>query len=53
MSQQSTPSAPTTARHRQSPLGLLLKYGVPAVITVGLCYLLVKGMDLREMWHTI
>lgn len=32
---------------------ILLRYCVPAVITVGLCYLLVRGMDLREMWHTI
>ncbi len=26
---------------------------MPAVITVGLCYLLVRGMDLRQMWETI
>ena len=31
----------------------LLKYGVPVTITVGLCYMLVKGTDLHEMWHTI
>lgn len=41
------------ARHRSSPLSFLLKYGVPAIITVGLCYLLAKGTDLNEMWHTI
>ncbi|MDE6393977.1 MAG: flippase-like domain-containing protein [Duncaniella sp.] len=38
---------------RPSPLGLTLKYGVPVVITVGLCYLLVRGVNLREMWTTI
>ena len=32
---------------------ILLRYCVPAVITVGLCYLLVRGMDLRQMWETI
>ncbi len=32
---------------------ILLRYCVPAVITVGLCYLLVREMDLRQMWETI
>jgi len=32
---------------------ILLRYCVPAVITVGLCYLLVREMDLRLMWNTI
>jgi len=32
---------------------ILLRYCVPAVITVGLCYLLVRGMYLRQMWETI
>ena len=32
---------------------ILLRYCVPAVITVGLCYLLVRGMDLRQMWEPI
>lgn len=31
----------------------LLRYGVPVVITVGLCYLLVREMDLQQMWNTI
>lgn len=31
----------------------LLRYGVPVVITVGLCYLLVREMDLQQMWDTI
>lgn len=26
---------------------------MPIVITVGLCYLLVREMDLQQMWHTI
>lgn len=34
-------------------LAALLKYGVPLVITVGLCTLLFRGMDLREMWRTM
>lgn len=40
---------PTTS----SPLGLLLKYGVPLIITTGLCWLLFRGMDLREMWRVM
>lgn len=40
-------------RGKAGLLGMLLKYGVPVIITVGLCYLLVKGMDLKEMWHII
>lgn len=50
------PDSTTTSGHTRSkstPLGLLLKYGVPVIITVGLCYLLIREMDLREMWHTI
>lgn len=32
---------------------LLLRYGVPPVITIGLCYLLFTGVDLQEMAHII
>ncbi len=38
----------TTSRPR--PLTLLLKYVVPLIITVGLCWLLFKEMDMRRMW---
>ena len=33
----------------------LLKYGVPLVISVGLCWLLFRGddIDLSEMWQTV
>ena len=34
-------------------VGILLKYVVPLLVTVGLCWLLLRGMDLKEMWHTM
>lgn len=34
-------------------LGYVLKYVVPLVITVGLCWLLLTGVDLKQMWHII
>lgn len=34
-------------------VGILLKYVVPLVISIGLCWLLLRDMDLREMWHTV
>lgn len=34
-------------------LEILLKYGVPLVISVGLCWLLFRDFDFREMWHLI
>lgn len=45
-----TPRQPSA---RPSLLGMTLKYGIPVVITVGLCYLLVRGVNVREMWTTI
>lgn len=36
-------------KRRPAWLGYLLKYGVPLVITVGLCYLLFTGIDFNEM----
>ncbi len=33
--------------------GYILKYGVPLIITVGLCYLLFTGVDLHEMLRII
>ena len=51
------PSAPSGARRRsgsaRSVLTAILKYGVPPVITVGLCWLLLRDTDLRSMWLTI
>lgn len=38
---------------REGVLTLLLKYGVPLVITVGLCYLLFHNIDFSEMMETI
>ena len=40
-------------KKRISPMGAVLKYGVPLVITVGLCWLLFNGMDLKAMWATM
>ena len=34
-------------------LGIILKYVVPLIVTVGLCMLLFTGMDLEQMWETI
>lgn len=34
-------------------LGALLKYAVPPVITVGLCWLLFNDLDPRAMWQVI
>lgn len=34
-------------------VGVLLKYVIPPVITVGLCRLLLKETDLGQMWHII
>ena len=53
----STPAATTTAQchpaKKHSVWGIILKYVVPLVITVGLCWLLMNGMDLNEMWRII
>lgn len=39
-----------TPQHRHEPWWrYLLKYGVPLIITVGLCYLLFIGVDFNEM----
>lgn len=37
-------------RPASKAIGLLLKYGVPLCISVGLCWLLFHNMDLSEMW---
>ncbi|MCM1521701.1 MAG: flippase-like domain-containing protein [Muribaculaceae bacterium] len=36
-----------------SRTGMLLKYVVPLIISAGLCWLLFKGMDIKEMWHVM
>ena len=38
---------------RKSWPGYILKYGVPLVITVGLCYLLFNGIDIKQMMEII
>lgn len=45
----SRPEAATATRKREPWWRYLLKYGVPLVITVGLCYLLFTGVDFNEM----
>lgn len=37
-------------RSNPHPLSLLLRYVVPLIITVGLCWLLFKETDTRQMW---
>lgn len=46
-------SATSTGNSRRSPLTMVLRYCVPVVISVGLCWLLLRGMDVGEMWRTI
>lgn len=48
--ENSTAKAPSGKSHW---LGNLLKYGVPLIITIGLCYLLFTGFDFREMMTII
>lgn len=38
---------------KKSPVELLLKYGVPLIISGGLCWLLFRDLDLRRMWQLI
>ena len=38
---------------RRAWLSYLVKYGVPLVITIGLCYLLFNGIDVRQMMEII
>lgn len=37
----------------KSPVELLLKYGVPLIISAGLCWLLFRDLDLHQMWQLI
>lgn len=45
---QTTPSSPAGGGGRKA-LNALLKYGVPLVISCGLCYLLFTGFDFHQM----
>ena len=47
----SRPEAATATRKREPWWRYLLKYGVPLVITVGLCYLLFTGVDFNKSGH--
>lgn len=38
---------------KKSPMAALLKFIVPVVISVGLCWLLFRDFDFKVMWHTI
>lgn len=48
-------TASSTPVHGKRPgIGqILLKYGVPLLVSVGLCYMLFTGVDFHEMWHII
>lgn len=44
----------TDTEKKKTPwLGALLKFIIPVVISCGLCWLLFKDFDLREMWKVI
>lgn len=47
------PSATPSVSRGRRVLGYLLKYGVPLIITVGLCYLLFHDIDFGAMLETI
>ena len=40
-------------KKKSSHLGQLMKYIIPLIISVGLCYLLFTGIDFKEMMHII
>lgn len=40
-------------KKKAGPVELLLKYGVPLVISAGLCWLLFRDFDFSEMWRLI
>lgn len=43
----------TTDKKHTTALGAVLKYGLPLVVSIGLCWLLFRDFDFRDMWHTI
>ncbi len=40
-------------KKKGSRLGQLMKYIIPLIISIGLCYLLFTGIDFKEMMHII
>lgn len=38
---------------KKSPLGAVLKFAIPLIISVGLCWLLFRDFDFTQMWKTI
>lgn len=48
-----TKESQNNASHFKKMLGYFLKYGVPLLISVGLCYLLFTGIDYGEMVEII
>ncbi len=43
----------TAEQKRTSPIKLLIKYGVPIAVSVGLCWLLFRDFDFAQMWQTV
>lgn len=41
------------AQKKKSPIGAILKFAIPMVISVGLCWLLFRDFDFDAMWQTI
>ena len=42
-----------TQEKRQGWYAILLKYGIPLIISAGLCWLLFRSFDFHEMWQLI
>ena len=40
-------------KKKSSRLGQIMKYVIPLIISIGLCYLLFTGIDFREMLDII
>lgn len=41
------------AQKKKSPLAAVLKFAIPMIISVGLCWLLFRDFDFSAMWRTI
>lgn len=48
-----TPTKPNTAQRRRSPVGVILKFIIPLVISVGLCWALFRNDNLADMVEII
>lgn len=53
MTAPQTPIKGETRGRGRKAVAMLLRYGVPIVITVGLCHVLLRGLDVRMMWQTV